>query len=124
MWCIFAILLFPFACVFLGHSGGTVLFVGQPDHFIPSTSQVLTQNEMFVVAGRVIGHSFIHGGPRLTGLSPSILEVLLTDCAQTATVTLENVADIDIRETIKPVSNRKSFTSNETINISYMKFWN
>lgn len=83
---------------------GTLLFEGQPDHLIPSTSQVLVQNEMFVVAGRMIGHSFLHGGPRLNGISPAVVHVLLGDEPQTATITLEDVADMDVRETIRPVS--------------------
>ncbi|KAK7125348.1 hypothetical protein R3I93_010121 [Phoxinus phoxinus] len=86
-----------------GNACGTLLFEGQPDHLIPSTSQVLAQNEMFIMAGRMIGHSFLHGGPRLTGLSPAVLHVLLGGTPQTATITLEDVADLDIKETIRPL---------------------
>lgn len=77
----------------VGNACGTLLFEGQSDHLIPSTSQVLAQNEMFIMAGRMIGHSFLHGGPRLTGLSPAVLHVLLDATPQTATITFEDVAD-------------------------------
>ncbi|XP_058630085.1 uncharacterized protein LOC131539495 [Onychostoma macrolepis] len=87
-----------------GNASSTLLFEGQPDHLIPSTSQVLAQNEMFTMAGRMIGHSFLHGGPRLTGLSQAVLHVLLGGTPQTATITLDDVADIDIKETIRPVT--------------------
>ncbi|XP_026100043.1 uncharacterized protein LOC113070840 [Carassius auratus] len=86
-----------------GHACGTLLFEGQPDHLIPSTSQVLAQNEFFIVAGRIVGHSFLHGGPRLAGLSPAVLHVLLGGTPQTATITPDDVADLDIKETIRPL---------------------
>ncbi|KAB5543443.1 hypothetical protein PHYPO_G00079220 [Pangasianodon hypophthalmus] len=84
-----------------GNACSTVLFEGKPDHLIASISQVLEQNEMILMAGRMIGHSFLHGGPRLTGVSPAVLHVLLGDTLQTATITIEDVADIDIKETIR-----------------------
>ncbi|XP_073709377.1 uncharacterized protein [Misgurnus anguillicaudatus] len=85
----------------VGNGNGTALFEGQADHLIPSTSQVLLQSDLFVMAGRIIGHSFLHGGPSLAGVSPAIVHVLLGGSPQTATITLEDVADIDIRETIQ-----------------------
>ncbi|KAF3837690.1 hypothetical protein F7725_009458, partial [Dissostichus mawsoni] len=59
------------------HGTSTLLFEGQVDHLIPSTSQVLVQSDLFKMAGRMIGHSFLHGGPPLTGISPAVLHVLL-----------------------------------------------
>lgn len=58
---------------------------------------------MFLVAGRMIGHSFLHGGPRLSGLSPAVIHVLLGGSPETATITLEDCPDLDIRETISTV---------------------
>ncbi|XP_049460106.1 uncharacterized protein LOC125905861 [Epinephelus fuscoguttatus] len=52
-------------------------------------------------AGRMIGHSFLHGGPCLQGLSPAVIHVLLGGSPDTATVTLEDCPDLDIRETIR-----------------------
>lgn len=68
---------------------------------------------MFVVAGRMIGHSFLHGGPLLTGVSPAMIHVLLGDTPQTATITLEDVADMDIRETIRPVSTERGSANHQ-----------
>ncbi|KAI7814205.1 hypothetical protein IRJ41_010097 [Triplophysa rosa] len=90
----------PFQAKLQGNASSTLLFEGQPDHLIPSTSQVWAPNEMFTMAGRIIRHSFLHGGPRLTGLSQAVLHVLLGGTPQTATITLNDVADIDIKETI------------------------
>ncbi len=87
-----------------GNRTGTRLFECQADHLISSSSQVLVQSDLFKMAGRMIGHSFLHGGPPLTGVSPAVLHVLLGGSPEKATIVLEDVADIDIRETIQLVS--------------------
>ncbi|XP_051989522.1 uncharacterized protein LOC127648798 isoform X2 [Xyrauchen texanus] len=81
--------------------GGTLLFEGEKDHLIPSTSQCLLDSDFFVVAGRMIGHSFLHGGPCLTGLSPAIVHVLFGGSPETATIDVLDCADIDVRQVIK-----------------------
>ncbi|CAL8293010.1 unnamed protein product [Arctogadus glacialis] len=83
-----------------------MLFEGQSDHLGPSSSKIFTQNDMFIMAGRMIGHAFLHSGPRLTGLSPAVLHVLAGGTPQTATIALEDINDIDVRETIGPVFGR------------------
>lgn len=85
------------------NSNGTRLFDGQPGHLVPSASHFLVESDMFLLAGRMVGHSFLHGGPCLSGLSPAIVHVLLGGSPETATVTLEDCPDLDIRETIKLV---------------------
>lgn len=52
----------------------------------------------------MIGHAFLHGGPRLAGVSQAIVHVLLGGSAETATVQIEDCPDHDIRETIKLIS--------------------
>ena len=42
-----------------------MLFEGQKDHLIPCVSQPLLDSDLFMMAGRMVGHSFIHGGPGL-----------------------------------------------------------
>uniref|UniRef100_A0AAV2JWT5 Uncharacterized protein n=1 Tax=Knipowitschia caucasica TaxID=637954 RepID=A0AAV2JWT5_KNICA len=65
---------------------------------IPGPSKVST-----VYEGRMMGHSFLHGGPCLSGLSPAIVHVLLGGTPETSTVTLEDCPDLDICDTIKLV---------------------
>ncbi|XP_037399935.1 uncharacterized protein LOC108431952 [Pygocentrus nattereri] len=60
-----------------GNGTSTVIFEGQIDHLVPSTSQVHVQNDLFLMAVRMISHSFLHGGLLLAGLSPAIIHVLL-----------------------------------------------
>ncbi|MEQ2288524.1 hypothetical protein AMECASPLE_023486 [Ameca splendens] len=84
----------------------TLLFEGEQDHLTPSTSRLLLESDVFVVTGRIIGHSFLNGGPRLVGLSPGIIHVLFGGGPETATVTESDCADQDIREVIRMVLER------------------
>ncbi|XP_016343691.1 uncharacterized protein LOC107689983 [Sinocyclocheilus anshuiensis] len=81
--------------------GGTLLFEGEKDHLIPSTSQSFLDSDFFVVAGRMIGHSFLHGGPCLTGLSPAIIHVLFGGSPETATIDILDCVDTDVRQVIE-----------------------
>lgn len=81
---------------FLDGPGKTLLFEGQEDHLVPSTSKVLLDSGLFVVAGRMVGHSFVHGGPRLTGLSLALFDENL--------LTYQDCPDIDLREMVETVS--------------------
>ena len=67
------------------------------------------------MAGRMMGHSFLHGGPCLSGLSPAIVHVLLGGTPETCTVTLEDCPDLEIRDTIKLVC----FSCHVTVHYSY-----
>ncbi|KAF4090078.1 hypothetical protein AMELA_G00047880, partial [Ameiurus melas] len=87
----------------LGNTGVTCLFVGQPDHLVPSSSQFLIESDLFLVAGRTLGHSFLHGRPCLAGLSIAFVHVLLLGSHDTAILLLEDCPDIDVRENINLV---------------------
>lgn len=88
---------------YTANTDGTRLFDGEPGHLVPSASHFLVESDMFIMAGRMVGHSFVHGGPCLSGLSPAVVHVLLGGSPETATVTLEDCPDLDIRETIRLV---------------------
>ncbi|XP_057680075.1 uncharacterized protein LOC130908549 [Corythoichthys intestinalis] len=78
----------------------TLLFEGEQDHLVPSTSRELQESDMFVVAGRILGHCFLHDGPRLFGLSLAVIHVLFGGSQETATITLEDCVDQKVREVI------------------------
>lgn len=59
---------------------------------------------MFTVAGRMIGHSFLHSGPSFPGLSPAILHILFGGSLENTPVTTRDCPDLDIRETLKMVN--------------------
>ncbi|XP_053356378.1 uncharacterized protein LOC128527807 isoform X2 [Clarias gariepinus] len=83
-------------------SSTTAPFEGEKNHRVPSACAVLRDSNLFQMAGRMIGHSFLHGGPCLSGLSLPVI-ILLTggdaDSAASA-LTLQDCPDIDHRETI------------------------
>lgn len=59
------------------------------------------------MAGRMIGHSFLHGGLSFSGLSLPVVTLLTGGSIDTAAsaLTLEDCSDTDHRETIGLVSN-------------------
>lgn len=93
----------PIIFLFAGNTEVTRLFEGEPDHLVPSTSQFLLESDIFLMAGRMIGHSFLHGGPCLSGISPAIIHVLFGGTPETATIQLEDCPDLDLRSTIQLV---------------------
>lgn len=80
-----------------------MLFEGEKDHLVPSMSQVIVDSDLFLVAGRIIGHSFLHSGPCLTGLSQAILHVLSGGMPEMSCVDIEDCCDTDVRETVRLV---------------------
>ncbi|XP_019210656.1 G2/M phase-specific E3 ubiquitin-protein ligase isoform X2 [Oreochromis niloticus] len=102
------------------HSGAanmTLLFEGQQNHLVPSTSQILADSD-FVVAGRMIGHSFLNDGPRLHGLSKAIIHMLVHADRDTVTVQLDDVPDLDIRSTIYRLDGNKHLTEQQKDDIN------
>uniref|UniRef100_A0A9J8BH17 UBZ4-type domain-containing protein n=1 Tax=Cyprinus carpio carpio TaxID=630221 RepID=A0A9J8BH17_CYPCA len=81
----------------------TLLFEGEQDHLVPCCSQTLLDSDLFVVAGRMICHSFLHGGPLLPGISPAIIHVLVGGAIETAEIHLKDCPDLDQRHTIQLV---------------------
>ncbi|KAE8278069.1 hypothetical protein D5F01_LYC23866 [Larimichthys crocea] len=89
-----------------GNANITRLFEGEPDYLVPSSSSLLVDSDLFQMAGRMLGHCFLHGGPGFVGMSQAILHVLLGGSPDVATVTIKDCPDIDIRETITLVIGR------------------
>nr|XP_055026169.1 uncharacterized protein LOC129415968 isoform X2 [Misgurnus anguillicaudatus]XP_055026170.1 uncharacterized protein LOC129415968 isoform X2 [Misgurnus anguillicaudatus] len=98
----------------LGNTGVTCLFEGEPDHLVPSSSQFLIESDLFLVAGRMLGHSFLHGGPCFAGLSRAFVHVLLQGSEDTATLQLEDCPDVDIRETIDLLSGHSPLNEDQS----------
>ncbi|KAM6997495.1 G2/M phase-specific E3 ubiquitin-protein ligase-like isoform 5-T5 [Tautogolabrus adspersus] len=84
-----------------GGVGQTLLFEGEPDHLVPAASEVLIESNLFRVAGRMIGHSFLHDGPHVTGLSPAVIHVLFNGDPEMATIVVEDCPDLHIRSIIQ-----------------------
>ncbi|XP_030001828.1 uncharacterized protein LOC115427419 isoform X3 [Sphaeramia orbicularis] len=84
-------------------AGKTLLFEGEKDHLVPAASQVFVDSDLFVVAGRMIGHSFLHNGPCLTGLSQAVIHVLGGGMPEMASIDIKDCCDTDVREAVELV---------------------
>ncbi|XP_046906509.1 uncharacterized protein LOC124488078 [Hypomesus transpacificus] len=60
-----------------------------------------------------MGHSFLHNGPCLAGLSLAIIHVLFGGSPDTTTIQIEDCPDIDIRNTIQLLEGKKDLTREE-----------
>ncbi|XP_059195012.1 G2/M phase-specific E3 ubiquitin-protein ligase-like [Centropristis striata] len=109
-------------CINFGNANVTRLFEGEPGHLVPSASHFLVESDMFMVAGRMVGHSFLHGGPCLSGLSPAIVHVLLGGSPETATVTLEDCPDLDIRETIRLLEGESTLSEKDAGSVQELAY--
>ena len=83
----------------------TKLFEGEPGHLLPSTDDCLVESDLFIMAGRMVAHGWLNGGPGLPGLSRAVVHVLVGGSADTATICLEDCPDLDIREVLQQVRN-------------------
>ncbi|KAL0152615.1 hypothetical protein M9458_052338, partial [Cirrhinus mrigala] len=91
----------------------TLLFEGEQDHLVPCCSQTLLDSDLFVVAGRMIGHSFLHGGPVLPGISSAIIHVLVGGDIETAEIHLKDCPDLDHRHIIQLLEGNGSLSEEE-----------
>lgn len=88
-----------FAC-FSGNANITRIFDGEPDQLVPSSSACLVDSDLFLMAGKMIGHCFLHGGPPLSGLSPAVVHVISGGNAETAVVHISDCPYFDLRKKI------------------------
>ncbi|XP_039523838.1 uncharacterized protein LOC120476763 [Pimephales promelas] len=93
--------------------GKTLFFNGQEDHLVPSTSRLLLDSDLFRVIGRMIGHSFLHGGPLLTGLSRSLFNLLIGQKDEIAVVELEDCPDTDVTDIVLLLQGSGNLTEDE-----------
>ncbi|XP_046901909.1 uncharacterized protein LOC124484836 [Hypomesus transpacificus] len=96
-----------------GNGDVTILFEGQQDHLVPCASQLLLDSDLFLMAGRILGHSVLHGGPVLVGLCPAVVCVLLGDKPDATTITLDDVPDMDLRKIIASLEGQADLSEEE-----------
>lgn len=78
---------------------------------------------MFTVAGRMIGHSFLHRGPGFSGLSPAIIHILFGGSLETTPVTIQDCPDLDIRDIVKMVRIKFNWGKRMTWKIFRIRFF-
>ncbi|XP_028412049.1 uncharacterized protein LOC114534777 [Dendronephthya gigantea] len=81
-----------------------IFLEGDKDHLLPIHDQSLRLTGTFKALGRIIGHSILHGGPGLHGLSPTAVHYFTTDhellFQPPPPVTLDDIPDIELRSLI------------------------
>lgn len=92
-----------------------LFFEGQVDHRLPVHNQSLRATGTFKALGKMLGHSLLHGGPGLYGMSQAIkCYMTLYNSAdimepQSLHVTLEDVPDFELRQMIAEVRMLQNF---------------
>ena len=104
-----------------GSKRHVIFFEGEEDHRIPIHDQILRCTGSFKAIGRIIGHSFIHGGPLLYGISPAVKRywALFAPTSDEdsnletlpASISIADLSDVDLREHISQVWRRALYTS-------------
>ncbi|XP_057213283.1 uncharacterized protein LOC130568441 isoform X2 [Triplophysa rosa] len=84
----------------IDNCGKTLLFNGEDDHKVPSTSRALLDGDLFRVVGRMIGHTFINEGPLYSGLSPAFFPLLSGSKDDTPLFELKDCPDTDVIEVV------------------------
>ena len=87
------------------------LFGGQPGHLTPLYGVDAIASGCFEMAGKLIAHSILHGGPGFSGLAPAIVQYLCTGSLDKSKhlVTIEDLYDLGLKEILEEhVSNSNS----------------
>ena len=80
----------------------TLVFEGETDHKVPVPNALLCGGGFFKSAGRMMAHSFLHGGPPIYGISPAVVDYWCSDSIDS--LTIEDVPDYELRQALIEVS--------------------
>ena len=80
----------------------TLVFEGETDHKVPVPNALLCGGGFFKSAGRMMAHSFLHGGPPMYGISPAVVDYWCSDSIDS--LTIEDVPDYELRQALIEVS--------------------
>ena len=88
-----------------GEGRPLVYFEGEDDHLLPIHNQLMQQMGAYSCIGKMIGHSILHGGPGLFGLSPVAKHYWTHDDLERnpPPLVLEDIPDLNLRESIQEV---------------------
>ena len=85
-----------------------IYFEGAVDHKLPVHNPALRHTGSFRAIGRILGHSFLHGGPSLCGLSKAVKHYFASKTKQNISLNptpleIEDVPDVDQQMLLKEV---------------------
>ena len=75
------------------------LFGGKQGHLVPICGVDAVASGCFEMAGKLVAHSILHGGPGFIGLSPSVVDYLATGSLETAknSVSTDDLLDVELK---------------------------
>ncbi|XP_022810308.1 uncharacterized protein LOC111347320 [Stylophora pistillata] len=87
------------SCMQEMQSGGSMFFTGTANHLVPVHDWDLLEDGNFILVGKIIGHSMIHGGTGFVGMSQGIVKYIKTESVDVAaaSITTEDVPDSDVQ---------------------------
>ena len=91
-----------------------IFFEGEDDHKLPVHEQTLKCTGAFRAVGRIIGHSVLHRGPFMYGLSTAVKQYWAATggkkgkdrdtATQALSIVIEDIPNIELRQCISQVS--------------------
>ena len=82
-----------------------IVLEGEADHKVPIANTMLRKTGIYETFGKRIGHSILHGGPGVYGLSAAVIHywAFQNDKENPPSYSLKDVADIELRGIITQV---------------------
>ena len=79
------------------------LFTGEQGHYVPICNMDALSSGCFEMVGKLLAHSFLHGGTGLVGLAPAVVKYLTCGSVVEAQdlVTITDIPDLDIRSLLQ-----------------------
>lgn len=79
------------------------LFTGEQGHYVPICNMDALSSGCFEMVGKLLAHSFLHGGTGLVGLAPAVVKYLTCGSVIEAQdlVTITDIPDLDIRSLLQ-----------------------
>lgn len=80
----------------------TLVFEGETDHKVPVPNAFLCGGGFFKSVGRMMAHSFLHGGPPTYGISQAVVDYFCSGSIDS--LTIEDIPDYELRQALIEVS--------------------
>ena len=82
----------------------TLVFEGEDNHKVPVANALLRNTGFYLSIGRMIAHSFLHGGPPIFGLSLAVVQYIASDDKEEISdIQFADIPYIDLRSALLEV---------------------
>ena len=103
-----------------------IYFEGEPDYKLPVHNPSLRNTGSFRAVGRILAHSFLHGGPGIHGLSKAVKHYFASKKKQDLSsdpppLDLQDVPDFDLRMLLKEVRTGLALSPQDCSKLLYVQ---